>query len=772
MPLFVSIKSTYWKCLFLALLVSTCAFGQTPKKSRILFLLDASSSMTYSWNGSYSRFSVASNILLRVVDSIYAINNEVEFAVRAYGTVYPAQDKNCTDTRLEVPFNYQNVAQIKTRLKNLEARGFSPIAYSLEQAAKNELNEVAEYDYSIIFITDGGESCQGDICKTYQTMLQQRIKVQPYIIGLDKNDQLKTYYDCLGKYIEVTNSDDIQKAISLIVDANRPLTNKPIKLNLNTSFSNTPVIKDTMVVKKDTVVKVAVNPKVNTLFPLLTMMRFPFEVSMPLNATAKRATMKKFKTVVWHFDWAETPKPAVIAKNEMTSLAFIPYQRRKIPATWTKAQKRKAPVAKKIQWRFEMEPPALVKETNVFPKLTSVPFKASANKTTWAKAKTRKIKTTKASLRFEYEEPVKRDTKELTLLRSIRYVPKTIAAKPMVAKKSKSPKLAKITMRFEWETIKKDNLTKLAMINYPKRYSYAYVLPDLRRKMPKSGRATLRFTFEAPKPVVKKDSVKKVPPKIDNGELEFTVVTENSSKTEVQVFFKGANGKTYPAAKPRIDVMNPVTNTKVQSFQRTTTGNTPDPQLIDAGTYNFIVTGYSDLIAKNITIVEGKLNKVTIKVTEGSLQFRYIGNRNRPIEFNAIVNRRFASGATIMQKCSEKLYYEPGTYYVEIPTMPVTKFSVDLTFGAIYELQIAEPGQLQITNTNNLGKVQLMCELGDDFVVFNNISVNGELNKQFFVIQPGRYKAIIPVNPKMPQMGTKTIEFRITSNKLLDLLLE
>jgi hypothetical protein len=136
------------------------------------------------------------------------------------------------------------------------------------------------------------------------------------------------------------------------------------------------------------------------------------------------------------------------------------------------------------------------------------------------------------------------------------------------------------------------------------------------------------------------------------------------------------------------------------------------------------------------------------------------------------VNRRFASGATIMQKCSEKLYYEPGTYYVEIPTMPVTKFSVDLTFGAIYELQIAEPGQLQITNTNNLGKVQLMCELGDDFVVFNNISVNGELNKQFFVIQPGRYKAIIPVNPKMPQMGTKTIEFRITSNKLLDLLLE
>ena len=56
---------------------------------------------------------------------MYALNNEVEFAVRAYGTQFPAQDKNCTDTRLEVPFNIQNVAQINTRLKNIKPIGFS-----------------------------------------------------------------------------------------------------------------------------------------------------------------------------------------------------------------------------------------------------------------------------------------------------------------------------------------------------------------------------------------------------------------------------------------------------------------------------------------------------------------------------------------------------------------------------------------------------------------------------------------------------------------------
>ena len=31
-----------------------------------------------------------------------------------------------------------------------------------------------------------------------------------------------------------------------------------------------------------------------------------------------------------------------------------------------------------------------------------------------------------------------------------------------------------------------------------------------------------------------------------------------------------------------------------------------------------------------------------------------MGNRARPVEYNAIVNRRFAAGATILQKCIDK----------------------------------------------------------------------------------------------------------------------
>ena len=226
------------------LLIPILAFAQTQKKTRILFLLDASSSMTYPWNPANTRFEVASSMVLQIIDSIYSINNEVEFAVRAYGTIYPAQEKNCTDTRLEVPFNVQNVDQIKTRLKYITPRGFSPIAYSIQQASENELANALEYDYSIILINDGGESCNGDVCKTFKDFLEKRIKVKPYVIGLDKNNVLKSYYDCVGNYVEVTKADDIPKAVAMIVDANRSILTKPKQFHFTTTYSNTPNIKD------------------------------------------------------------------------------------------------------------------------------------------------------------------------------------------------------------------------------------------------------------------------------------------------------------------------------------------------------------------------------------------------------------------------------------------------------------------------------------------------------------------------------------------------
>jgi hypothetical protein len=844
--------------LFAGLLFSFLlnANAQSPaKKTRILFLMDASSSMTYPWNADYNRFGVASNILLQIVDSIYAINNEIEFAVRAYGTQYPAQEKNCYDTRLEVPFNIQNANQIKNRLKYITPVGFSPIAYSLIQASDNELSNSNVYDYSIIFITDGGESCNGDVCKTFKDYIEKKIKIKPYVIGLDKNEQLKSFYECMGNYIEVTKADDIMKAVKMIVDANRPLLDKPKQLNIKTTYSNTPVIKDTA---KKIIPKEPEIVKSKNIFPLLSIVKYPMRVNERSIINASYIIIKKGNPISLKFNFEEEKKeiPKEIIKRENNGMAYVRMinspQIKKLKNNLT-ANRYLSNNTEKATIRFALDEPAKPKParelvtipninfvTSSYPvsKLTNVklkPFKAKKGdaklrfeieeerdnviipkirkvEIAFNKVKSAKLKPSKyiakkadAKLKFEIEEP-----RQNILLPKVNKVdlaiqknkPVVLKAKPFIAKKMDAklkfeieeprqniliPKMNRVDLvinknkinslkakrfvakktdakiRFEIESPKKEILTSLRIEKYPMRYSYAFRLPQLKPMKRTKEVAKLYFTVDAPK---KRDTVVSKPEtKPIDSKLEYTVETENSDKTMVQVFFKGPDRKAYLKAKPDIEILDPITHKLISTFKRDMNGIDPVPQPISSGRFDIVVKGYNDLITKNVEIQPNKINKVFIKVTDGTLSFAYIGNRNRPVEFTAIVNRRFAAGATILQKCSERLNYDPGTYYVEIQTMPASKFSIDLTFGAVYEIQIPEPGTLQITNTTAYGKVQLQSALGDQFLTFKTLNITGNISDQRLILQPGPYKAIIPVDPNNPLAGTKIVEFRVGSNK-------
>src|SRR5437899_6596527 len=101
------------------------------KKPRILLLLDGSSSMLETWSESANRFTAAGTVITALMDSIYRINPAVEFSLRVYGHQYPAQDKNCFDTRNEVMFSRNNITQMSLRLASIRPMGVSPIAFSL-----------------------------------------------------------------------------------------------------------------------------------------------------------------------------------------------------------------------------------------------------------------------------------------------------------------------------------------------------------------------------------------------------------------------------------------------------------------------------------------------------------------------------------------------------------------------------------------------------------------------------------------------------------------
>ena len=121
------------------MLSSNTCISKTNKneKNRVLFVFDASQSMLGRWQ-SGRKIDIAKNLLSKMIDSLKNTNN-LEVALRIYGhqSGYPPQD--CDDTELEVNFLPVNIGadRIKGKLSMIRARGTTPIAKSLEEAARD-----------------------------------------------------------------------------------------------------------------------------------------------------------------------------------------------------------------------------------------------------------------------------------------------------------------------------------------------------------------------------------------------------------------------------------------------------------------------------------------------------------------------------------------------------------------------------------------------------------------------------------------------------------
>ena len=218
---------------------------KVPDKTRILFLLDASGSMLEQWERpNQTRWSVAKSILTKLVDSL-GQNTKLELGLRVYGHRSPQEIKNCKDTWLEVPFRARSHTAIIQKLSEIKPKGVTPITYSLEQAA-NDFPSNAGYRNIVILITDGIESCGGDLCATSRALQKKGVFLRPYIIGLGLKTEISL--ECAGKYIDADTpgkfNDVLNEAIETsfakttvsvqIMDAN----NQPTETNVNVSFLN------------------------------------------------------------------------------------------------------------------------------------------------------------------------------------------------------------------------------------------------------------------------------------------------------------------------------------------------------------------------------------------------------------------------------------------------------------------------------------------------------------------------------------------------------
>ena len=186
---------------------------QPKQMTRILFVFDASNSMSGRWQ-SDTKISIAKKLLSNLLDSLKNVPN-LQLALRVYGhqkDFIPIQD--CDDTRLEVPFALNNSSRIKHKLQLIEPKGTTPIAKSLEQAA-NDFPACDTCRNIIILITDGIEECNGDPCAASHALQKKGIALKPFIIGIGKN--FAEQFKCVGTYFDATQEESFRTALNVVI---------------------------------------------------------------------------------------------------------------------------------------------------------------------------------------------------------------------------------------------------------------------------------------------------------------------------------------------------------------------------------------------------------------------------------------------------------------------------------------------------------------------------------------------------------------------------
>jgi hypothetical protein len=180
-------------------------------------VVDASRSM-WGRMGGEPKMTVAKEILR---DVSYWFSEDLDLALRAYGSTSPSDNNNCADSTLLVPFGAENREPIRRAIAGLRPLGQTPIAYALKEAARDF--GTLQTDRAVVLVTDGIESCGGDPVAAARDLRAQGIKVHLIGFGLgnaadEDTASLRAVADASGgRYVTASSAEALKEALAQTV---------------------------------------------------------------------------------------------------------------------------------------------------------------------------------------------------------------------------------------------------------------------------------------------------------------------------------------------------------------------------------------------------------------------------------------------------------------------------------------------------------------------------------------------------------------------------
>ncbi|WP_418603265.1 vWA domain-containing protein [Hwangdonia sp.] len=197
--------------LFCALgLIFQTSAQEQKAPSPILFIYDASGSMWGQLDGKTKK-EIASEVLATAVNNLPDNQN---IGLMAYGH---RKKGDCSDIEFLVDLKNASKSQITNAVSGMNALGKTPLARSAAVAINSLKNSNTKA--TIILITDGIESCDGDICDVVSKAKTEGIDFKLHIVGFglkeSETEQLRCATDAGGgTYYDASNASGLSEGLT------------------------------------------------------------------------------------------------------------------------------------------------------------------------------------------------------------------------------------------------------------------------------------------------------------------------------------------------------------------------------------------------------------------------------------------------------------------------------------------------------------------------------------------------------------------------------
>ncbi|MCH7509526.1 MAG: VWA domain-containing protein [Proteobacteria bacterium] len=206
-----------WLSIAVAAVIVTGVWHQASaesSKSDLVFVLDGSGSM---WGRVAGEMKIVAAKKV-MVDLLRDIPAGVEVGLVAYGH---RRRGDCTDIQTIAPIG-TDPAAISVAVSGITPRGKTPITESLKQAA--DLLSGRDAPATVVLVSDGIESCQGDPCALARTLAAQDAKLVIHTVGLGVGSKAAAQLQCVakaagGNYYHAADTAALRKALFAVRDA-------------------------------------------------------------------------------------------------------------------------------------------------------------------------------------------------------------------------------------------------------------------------------------------------------------------------------------------------------------------------------------------------------------------------------------------------------------------------------------------------------------------------------------------------------------------------